>query len=256
MQQLTAKAGSAPVIRITVTKLDATLTYVANQQAVTLDWDDGQDTPVDSGITYVDQQPFNPADFDLSDVGALFAQASTVAGSSTDQELQINEYNQGKVLMTVTTTPESQTIFFRPDGTMIDAVDFTTTAGIAEALADTAGDSNQIVQIGIDATQFWADIRIDQTTIEHRVRPPKLPAYTVTRNATTKNQTFAASQIDPAVVANLMATLPAKLGNPKSTISMVMDTRDGLGYPVMRFTVGLTTVAYTVDGTDITNQIS
>ncbi|MCL1841636.1 MAG: hypothetical protein FWF75_07835 [Propionibacteriaceae bacterium] len=255
VSQLVAQTHGNPVIRITVTTTDATLTYVQDDQAITLDWDGGQVTPVDSGITYVDQQPFDPSDFNLRDIGSLFAQASAVAGSSAQQELQINEYNQGKVLMTVTTSPESQTIFFRPDGTMINAISFTTVAGITEAMADTTGDGAQVIQIGIDATQFWADVRVSPTEIEHRVRPAKLPEYTVVRKATTKDETFAPSQVEPAVVAHLMATLPAQLASPTSSISMVMDMRSNLGFPTMRFTVGLTTVVYSPSGNDITQQL-
>jgi hypothetical protein len=157
--------------------------------------------------------------------------------------------------MTVTTSPESQTVFFRPDGSMIDTLDFTTADGIAEALRDTVGDNVQVVQIGIDGISLWADVRVNQTSEEHRVRPAKLPAYTAIRGASTKNAAFPPSQLDPTVVANLLATLPGKLGNADSSITMVMDTRDDLGYPVMRFTVGLTTVAYRPDGTDITKQV-
>ena len=252
---LQAQTQGLPIVRVTVTRADATLTYVKDDKTVTLDWEGGDVVPVDSGITYVDQTPFDPADFDLGDVGALFSQASAVAGSHSNQELQINEYNQGKVLMTVTTSPESQTIFFRPDATMIDAVSLTTTAGVAEALADTTGDGAEVVQIGADATSFWADVRVSQTQIEHRVRPAKLPSYTVVRNASTKQEAFSPTQVQPAVLARLLATLPAQLGSPNSTVSMVMDMRDGLAYPTMRFTVGLTTVVYSPSGVDITKQV-
>ena len=50
-----------------------------------------------------------------------------------NQNLQIVEYNEGTVLMTVSTKPESRTVFFRRDGSVVNHIDFATPTGMTEA---------------------------------------------------------------------------------------------------------------------------
>jgi len=255
VEALQADAGGHPVVRVTVQRTGATLTYVADAQAVTLGWTDGVIAPVQSNVTFVDQQSFNPAAYSLGDVGALFRQAADVAGSDTAQELQINEYNQGRVLMTVTTTPESATVFFSPDGTIIPVLDLTTAAGLAQAIADTTTGTTGVVALGLDAGGWWADVRVGPTQVEHRVRPAKLPAYTVVRDERNTATPFAPGLADPAVIASLLAAAPGRLGRPATAITFTMDTRDALGYPVLHVSSGTATLAFTPGGTDITNLV-
>jgi hypothetical protein len=60
---------------------------------------------------------------------------------------------------------------------------------------------------------------------------------------------FAPTLIKPTVLAGLLARLPATVfGNPKARIELNIDIRDDALTPKLYFTVGLTTVAYTLDG--------
>jgi len=255
VEALQVEARGNPVIRVTVRRSGATLTYVTDGQAVTLGWTGDAIAPIQSNVTYVDQQSFNPAAFFLDDLGALFRQAADVAGSAVAQELQINEYNPGRVLMTVTTTPESETVFFSPDGTMIPVLDLATAAGLSQAMADTTAGATRVIGLGLDSEGWWADVRVSATQVEHRVRPAKLPAYTVLRNERNTATPFAPGLADPAVIASLLAEMPQQLGRPATTITLTMDTRDALGYPVLRFSSGVAVLAFTPAGTDITNLV-
>jgi len=252
---LVAQAGTDLAIRVAITDTTASMTYVSNNQAVTLDWQDGTVSPEDSDITYVGQAIFDVSSFNLSNVGQMFSQAATLTGSSTKQELQINEYNTGRVLMTVTTSPESQTIFFRQDATIINWLQFNTTAGVAEALKD-IDTGTDVITVGLNDQGLYADSIADPSTIQRVVRPAKLPAYSALRSGSSDLTAFDPSTLDAATLASLLSTkAPAIAGNPDPTATWVIDTRDHLGAPTIRLTVGPTTRVYDLAGDDITDQL-
>lgn len=61
----------------------------------------------------VAQTVFSIDDFNIDDVGALFRSAAGISGSSS-QQLQIVDSSSGDVFMSVSTNPESRTVFFYP----------------------------------------------------------------------------------------------------------------------------------------------
>ena len=253
--QLVSAAGTNLAIRVAITQQTASLTYVSDDEAVTLGWQDGAVSPEDSDVTYVGQTVFAVSSFDLSDVGLMFAQAAALTGSSANQQLQINEYNTGRVLMTVTTSPESQTIFFRSDATIINWLSFTMTDGMAEALRDVAT-GGDVIALGLNDQGFYADIRVDSATIERVVRPAKLPAYSALRSATSNLTAFNPNVVSAAILAGLLTQAPILAGKPDATATMVIDNRDNLGQPAIRVSVGLSTRVYNLAGVDITSQVS
>ncbi|MCL2782422.1 MAG: hypothetical protein FWD80_00385 [Propionibacteriaceae bacterium] len=256
VDQLATAAGTTRAIRVTIDQSTASMTYIKDSAAVTLGWNNGAIAPLDSDVSYVGQTSFYISQFNLDNVGRMFSQAATLADSNTAQELQINEYNSGRVLMTVTTSPESQTIFFRADGSLINWLVFTTSSGVTEALRDVAGDGVDVIAIGLNDQGFYADVRISQQIIERRTRPAKLPAYTAQRTASVTDQAFSPQEINPAVVANLLMTMPGTLDKPDTPARLLIDMRNDLGVPVIHITVGLTTKDFSLDGTDITNELS
>jgi len=255
VNQLTGLAHTKHAIKVTIDEFTATMTYVVGERAITLSWNNGQVAAADSDVHYVGQTGFDLSDFNLNNVGLMFAQAATLADSSTHQQLQINEYNAGRVMMTVTTSPESQTIFFRPDATLINWLVFATASGVREALQDVAGDGVEVVVLGLNDQGFYADVRDTQSVIERRTRPAKLPSYTALRTASSDYQAFSPRIINPAVVAHLLSTVPAAIGKADSRASLVIDRRDGLSQPLIRLSVGLTTRVFTLDGTDVTDEL-
>jgi len=253
--QLVSAAGTNLAIRVAITQQTASLTYVTGDDAVTLGWKDGAVSPEDSDVTYVGQTAFAVSSFDLSDVGHMFAQAAALTGSSANQQLQINEYNTGRVLMTVTTSPESQTIFFRSDATIINWLSFTMADGMAEALRDVAT-GEDVIALGLNDQGFYADIRVDSATIERVVRPAKLPAYSALRSATSSLTAFDPNVVSAATLAKLLTQAPILAGKPDAAATMVIDNRDNLGQPAIRVSVGLSTRVYSLAGVDITSQVS
>jgi hypothetical protein len=211
INELLAKAGPGPVavIRVTINDTRATLTWVdaKTDKTVTYEWLNGDVREFDSDVVNIGQATFDVNDFALDDVGALFAQAAAVSGSELEQELQINEYNESRVLMTVTTVPESTTVFFHPDGRMIAHLDFTTAVGIREGLRDLVTDSRMALAIGVNTSGLWMDVRIDAETIERRIRPEALPSYTTRRAQSSSLIPYSAEMIQPQVIADIWASL-------------------------------------------------
>ena len=255
ISQLVSTAGTPAAIKVTIDETTASMTYIANDQAVTLGWDAGVVAPMDSDVTYVGQASFAVADFNLQDIGAMFGQAAALTGSNEHQQLQINEYNNGKVLMTVTTSPESQTIFFRADASLVNWLAFTTVSGVATGLADVDTDGTPVVAIGINDQGLYADALVGTSIIERHTRPTKLPTYSAQRSGTVNYPAFSPTALTPQVIAGLLSNSPTVFGKPSAHASLVIDSRDNIGTPVIRVTVGLTTRAYSLDGQDITDQL-
>lgn len=236
---LVAEAGASPIIRVTLTRSAATLTFVdANEHAQTLRWRDGAITQLDSDVSYVQQTAFNPANFAFDDLTKLFALARVISGSGSNQELQINQTDEGTVLMSVSTDPESTTVFFRADGSLIRQLDYTVAGDLAEGLSDVLGQRQVVLEIGYrPEIGLWADLPSDTNVVERRVRPARLPTYTSRRTVVTSPPTFSASVVDPTVLAKLMTELPARYERPGASVSFVISATAEQG-PTIRFDVG------------------
>lgn len=257
IEELTALAAGRPIIRLTITREMATVAFTEAAKARSFSWTDGRIEELDSDVAHINQASFDPQAFALNDIGALFRQAGETAGSTSHQELQINEVNEGRVLMTVTTDPESATIFFRADGSMINHLDFTTTEGIAEALRDTVDEATTVLGIGLRPEQgMWVDVAAGPGVIERRIRPAKLPAYSTQRNQASSLEPFSPALAKPEVIATLLRVLPTRLNEPPdSRVEFVMDTKEKWPGPTLRFAVGTTLVITAPDGTDITDRV-
>ncbi|MDR1355460.1 MAG: hypothetical protein LBJ43_04290 [Propionibacteriaceae bacterium] len=250
LAELQTKVGDAPILRVTLTAQQATLTYldIATERPMTLRWENNVIEQLDLGIVWVNQASFKLSDFVLDDLGAMFRAAAEVSGSDINQELQITEYNEARVLMSVTTSPESVPVFFYPNASMVNQLDFTTSGGVKEAIRDSCVTA-RVLAIGLDQQGFWADIRRDVETIERFIRPAGLPVYSTLRSQSSELTEFDCALADAEVISNLLVRLPAELtGNAQSGIKFGMDTRDDEPAPKLYFTVGFTTMEYEVDG--------
>ncbi|GAA1388415.1 hypothetical protein GCM10009599_01500 [Luteococcus peritonei] len=245
------------MIKVDMSASSATLSALKDGRVVAWRWDAGVVTPVESDIEYIKQASFSPADYAVDRLPQILTQAARVSGSSSNQELQIVEYDQGQVLMTVTTRPESMPVFFRPDGSAINRLDFTTADGFREAIRDTAG-TGRVLAMGWDADGgFWADTasRDEDGVVDRMTRQAKVPSWRSARKADATGPTFPASQVDPAVLARLAASLPASEGHPEATPSFQIERKYQMALPVITWDVGGTTVVTTLAGTDITATV-
>ncbi len=204
--QLAEAAAGRPIVRVVLDRTMARLTFVAEgDRPASVVWQAGVITPSDDGTDLVAAVAFDPARFNLSDVAALFSTAAEISGSRERQQLQINEYDHGDVFMTVTTTPESTTVFFDREGSPIPRLDLSVDADIARGLADVLNGRLLVVAVGItESEQVWADLVTSPGVIERRIRPAKMPMYLAQRREEPNGEQFDVSVVDPAVLGNLL----------------------------------------------------
>lgn len=259
LKQLASLAGSTDrLLRIVITKDTAELSVLRDKQAVTYRAQNGELAEADdSDLQYVGQSTFSLADFNLADVGLLFRQAADLSGSDAAQELQIVDYNNQQVLMTVTTNPESLTVFFQPDGTPVEKLDFTTEAGLRQGIKDVVGDKSRVLALGtLLGAGLYADTPGPDDTTNRTMRTAQFPAWTAGRNEKPKYAEFDPSVVDPAVVADVIGRLPSLTGNPKEAgVQVTIDMRDERLHPTMRFQIGSKTIVTDLAGNDITDEV-
>lgn len=238
VDELCTKAGDVDIVRVKITAQTARLTYVDDWlRPVSLKWDNGKITEVDEGTDTVVSSSFDPQDFNIGDVGLMFRQAGRIAGSYENQELQITEYSDAKILMTVSTNPESTTVFFRPDASVIAPLNYLVPEGIKTGMAEALGKAPLILGAKISATEVWVDLKAGPATIERRIRKNGVPAYHTQRSQQTDNEEFDPSVIKPetilAQVRNMTTASPArKMTDWTVSIKKPLDSEVQLRYEV------------------------
>lgn len=276
VDELAARAGDRPVIRVTVNAFEATLTYLepkaaplpvktpsasapTDYEAMSLGWVGGTIEELDSDVAYIQQTTFNPAEFNLEALARMFQDAAAVSGSSSQQELQINEYNQGRVLMTVTTNPETSTVFFRHDASLISRLDFSTEQGLGEGLRDAVDGAEQVIAVGLlpDNGGLFVDVIAEEGVVDRRIRQSTLPMFSSGRKqSTTSAVTFDPGLISPAVIAQQTTSLPTlQQAEPDASVLFTIAVDPRLGAPVITFNVAGTTVITDLAGNDLTEQL-
>ncbi len=257
VSELVSAAGTINAIKVEISVHDASLSIVSGMTAKTWAWRNGKIEVVDSDTQFVGQKIFDPRDFDVSDLAGMFARAAKLAKSDSGQQLQIVEYADRTVYMTVTTNPESLTVFFRQNGTLVSQVDLTTLAGLQEAYNDVVGTKKLVNDMGILPNQggMYVDVAV-LDTIVRTVRQPRLPVRTATRREATTLIPFDPALVKPRVIASSLAEISAKSGTqtPAPGWSLVVDSRDKTPEPRMYFSMGGTQTVMTLDGVEVTGQ--
>lgn len=247
---LVAAAGWKPVVRVTIDRGQARLTYVdSGDRPASVLWRAGKITPSDDGTDLVAAASFDPTAFELGDIAGLFRQAAEVAGSAARQELQLTEYDHGEVLMTVTTTPESMTVFFDATGQLIPRLDYSQGADIATALAEVTTGRLLVVAVGIDDDQqVWADVVAGPGIVERRFRPANVPMYLAQRRETPASTQFDHALIDPNILGLLLRTGPGLLEQPATApVTLLVEQ------PI---TASEPQISITVNGAELTTDLS
>ena len=238
--ELVAAAEWRPVVKVTISREQARLTYVetGNRPRSVL-WLAGKITPSDDGADLVAATGFDPQRFNLSDIAALFRKAAEVTGERNRQELHITEYDHGEALMTVTTTPESSTVFFTADGELIPRLDYTSNADIAIALADVTVNRLLVVAVGVDGGQrIWVDVVATPGVVERRIRPANVPMYLARRRETPSGTQFTHDQIRPEVLGLLLRTGPGLVDQPpQSAVTLEVHQPADASAPQITLTV-------------------
>lgn len=257
--ELVTASGNSPVTKVDITARSVSITVRSGSSPQVWTWQRGRITTSSQQSAQTVSRPFNPDDFALDELDRILEIAARAVGSSKNQELQILEYNQGVVLMSVSTRPETRPVFFRADASPVTTVDFASTAGMTEALRDAVGDDTQVLAM---AYQPGKGLMVDTRTgtdgiVLRRTRSTDLPAWAVERRGDTSATLFSPSDISPSVLADLMTRVPTAMSKPgeASKLSFTIDMSDNRSLPTIHFTLGTTTMVTDLEGKDITAQV-
>lgn len=255
IRELVSAAGTINAIKAEISVHTASLNIVSGMTAATYAWRDGKIGKVDSDTEFIGQAIFDPRDYNVSNIAGMFEIAAQLSKSSTEQQLQIVEYADRAVYMTVTTNPESQTVFFRRDGSLVSHVDLTTLNGIREAYEDVVGSKNYVNAMGILPNQggMYVDVAV-LDTIVRTVRQPRFPPRTATRREDTSLAPFDPKLVKPTIIATSLLKICEKNNSstPAPGWSLTIDARDKTPEPRMYFSVGGEQTVMTLEGVDVT----
>lgn len=247
VRELVAASGSGRVLIVDVRPHEASVSVLVGATPHTWAYRDGSIKEIASDLTYVDQLAFDPERFDLSDVGALFRTAAELSGSSSGQRLQIvdrqgADHSPDDVKMAVATNPETRTVFFNADGTLVPTLDFHTEAGIAQGLADARGvhTSASSVAVGSDLGAAIEFPGVTANTIVRRVRAAQFPVTASGRGGNGDGlDLFDPRLVDAAAIWRVLQRYAAVGAfGPTTAWSVVVDQRGGVATPRMHVTVG------------------
>lgn len=256
VEQLVDAAGSERVIMVEVRAHDASVSVLGEgSQPETWAFREGQIQQVQSDLAYVDQAAFDPDDYNLADVGALFRAGAAVSGSDQQQELQIVDrqiidHSSTEILMAVSTMPETRTVFFYPNGSLMPTLDFHTEWGIARGLGDAIGNHSRAVQVGAGSeVGAYVDFAGPDSTTARRQRTAKFPVTISQRNEAPTMPAFDPHLVRSSIVWRVLTTHRQRSGAPDAQQwSVVVDDRAKTGVPRMQFTVGPRRFTTDLDG--------
>ncbi|MDR0959024.1 MAG: hypothetical protein LBM23_01460 [Propionibacteriaceae bacterium] len=246
IEEILAAAGTTHAVKVDITAEEVTVAVVTGRTARTFAWRSGVVSAIESDTAYVGQVIFDPRDFALADPGALLRRAGTIAGSTAGQQLQIVEYDDRAVYMTVTTTPESRTVFYRPDGSLVAALDVASEAGLAEGWADAVGSLTAVRRITVSTAGESVAVETPGApgSVVTTTRSGFLPPRSVTRSGDDADLLdLDPGVVDPAVVARLIAAAPGLTGaEAEAGVVLVVEHRAGEDEPLFHLTVDDATV--------------
>ena len=252
---LLVEAGSERALMVEIAGDNVQVSVLADDgKPVTWAHRDGTSAEVPSDLAYVDQATFDVSDFNLSNVGGLFRAATSMSGSDEKQSLTIVDYSGGEVMMSVSTFPESRTVFFNPDGSLLDLLNFDAPGGITKGIDEATEGRLTVYSVTVESDQgVWADYPGDEEgTTERRTRTAKVPVTSNIRNETGDLPVFLVAGIDPDVIWKLVDATRGNEDVPEDAQwSVVIDDRERTGAPRMYFRIGPKTIVTDLNGTVI-----
>lgn len=252
LARLVQASGSSRILMVSLTRSDAAVTVLRNGAAETWGLRGGDPRRVESDTTYVSQATFDLDDFNLDDVGALFRTAAAVSGNDQRQELQIVDYSAGIVMITVSTNPESRTVFFHPDGTLLPTLDLDSAWGLREGFSDAVGSRTAVYAVGFgNQAGVYADVPgTEPSTTVRRQRTARVPVVVHARSEANTPPLFDPALVQPAAVWRVVEAAQRQgTWSAGQEWSCVVDARARSGAPRMHFQIG--TERFT---TDLTGQ--
>jgi hypothetical protein len=250
---LMAKTDAHQALMVEITADTVQVTVPGTEAPVSWAYRNGQMAKVVSDLQDVGQAKFAVSEFNISDVGALFRAAAGQSGSSQDQSLTIvgtENTPTGDVQMSVSTVPESRTVFFTPTGALLEILDFDTPGGLARGITDAIGGQGLVYSVTVISNQgAWSEFPGTNNTTLRRTRSAKIPAITTVRSAAANPPLFSSSRVNAAaiwrVVERVRSSGDAAAG---SAWSVTVDARDETQGSRLYFTFGFTQVVADLSG--------
>lgn len=246
-------SGELPALKLDITAGVATLTVLTPEGSVrSYKWRDGVVSHADSDVQYLSQTTFDPFLFPLHDVPRLLDVAALVSGSSNNQVLQIVEFRPGDVYISVTTLPESSTVFFDRDGTAVTTLGGRSVEDISAGLREVTGSTQVVLAVGYSPqTGYWADVPKTGGVVERRTRMGGLPMFAAQRTQTLGITPFDPGLLDPAAIAMSIGSYRT---DPDMTCSFEVDNRHDRVQPVVNYDCDGTVHHSDLNGQDMTGQ--
>jgi hypothetical protein len=242
VNSLLAEAGSRQALMVEITKDSVQVSVLAaDGKPVTWARRDGESAEVPSDLAYVDQATFDVSRFNFSDVGGLFRAAASMSGSEEKQSLTIVDYSGGEVVMSVSTFPESRTVFFNSDGSLLEPLNFDAPGGIANGIKEVTAARLTVYSVTVQSDQgAWADYPgTEEGTTVRETRTSKVPVTTNIRNETVDLPVFLAARIRPDVIWRVVDATRGSSEVPEDAKwTVVIDDREKTGVPRMYFSIG------------------
>jgi len=245
--------NNRPALKLDVSTSEVTLTVLdATQKPFTLRWRANQITPTDSDIQYLGQTTFRPTDYPLGNINDLFDTATRMGATGTEKIMQIVEQRSGEVYLTVTTVPETKTVFFEKDGTAVRNLGYTSVADLTDGLAAVIAGSRAATQIGFGPnTGYWIDLPANNGITERRIRSAALPVYTTRIKEASSLTPFDPTQLDALVLARSIQKFNS---GSKAECRIEVDNRYRRKTPIIRYDCGGKVHFTAPDGTEYTED--
>lgn len=246
-------SGLRPALKLDVSETEVTLVVLdTDKTARAYKWRDGTIEFAETDVQYLGQTIFWPTDVALENVHLIFDNAALLGTSTSGQNLQVVEYRTGRVLMTVTTTPESTTIFFRPDGSVFRTLNITSVADIREGIAEVTEAATQVYSLGFNSQLgYWSELPGTDDETERRSRMENRPTYVSQRTGTSSLEPFDPTLVDPAALAQSIAAF-----STGGDCAVEIDNRFDRVQPVVTYQCDGETHYSDLQGRDMTDQLS
>ena len=245
--------NNRPALKLDVSTSEVILTVLdTDQKPFTLLWRSNQIAPTDSDIQYLGQTTFRPTDYPLGNISELFDTATRMGATGADKILQIVEQRPGEVYLTVTTTPETKTVFFEKDGTAVRNLGYTSVADLTDGLAAVISGSRAATQIGFGPnTGYWIDLPASNGITERRTRSAALPVYTTRLKETSSLTPFDPTQLNALVLARSIQKFNL---NSRTECRIEVDNRYRRTTPIIRYDCGGKVHFTAPDGTEYSEE--
>ena len=245
--------NNRPALKLDVSTSEVILTVLdTDQKPFTLLWRSNQIAPTDSDIQYLGQTTFRPTDYPLGNISELFDTATRMGATGADKILQIVEQRPGEVYLTVTTTPETKTVFFEKDGTAVRNLGYTSVADLTDGLAAVISGSRAATQIGFGPnTGYWIDLPASNGITERRIRSAALPVYTTRLKETSSLTPFDPTQLNALVLARSIQKFNL---NSRTECRIEVDNRYRRTTPIIRYDCGGKVHFTAPDGTEYSEE--